>query len=133
MRGSNMVLMLHRKTKYVSFKIKVVHTGHTLMIICCSIKRLVNSTQIGLNTSVSSVGKEASIITKKVQEHKCKSTKDTIDFMTFWIDYTYHEQYGPIDNKLCHGLYSMDYVILDMVHTVHNTDSFLTITSVIDV
>ena len=70
-----MEIMLHRKTKYVSSKIKAVHTEHTLMITCSSIRGLVNSTQIGLNTNVSSVGKEASIITQKVQEHKFKEHK----------------------------------------------------------
>ena len=70
-----MEIMLNRKTKYVSLKMKAVHTEHTLMITSSSIRGLVNSTQIGLNTSVSCVEKEASIITKKVQEHKCKEHK----------------------------------------------------------
>ena len=127
-----MEIMLNRKTKYVSFTIKAVHTGHTLMITCSSIRGLVNSTQIGLNTSVIFVGKEASIITNRFRSTNASSTKDTIDFVTFWMHGMYHEQYRPID-KLHHGLYSMDYVILDTVDTMHNTDPYLTITSVLDV
>ena len=49
---------VEEKTNYVSFKIKVVHTGHTLMITCSSIRGHVNSTQIGLDTSVSCVEKQ---------------------------------------------------------------------------
>ena len=80
-----MEIMLNRKTKYVSFKIKAIHTEHTLMITCSSIRGLVNPTQIGLNTSVSCMEKEASIITKRFRSTNTRSTKDTIDLMTFWI------------------------------------------------
>ena len=38
------------------------------------------------------------------------------DFVTFWIHGTYGEQYRPIDNTLCHGPYSTDYIINDQLY-----------------
>ena len=32
------------------------------------------------------------------------------------------KKHGPIDDKLHHGPYSMDYVVLDTVDTMDNTD-----------
>ena len=82
-----MEIMLKKKINYVSFKIKVVHTGHTLMITCCSIRGHANSIQIGLNTSVSCVEKDDSIITKKFRSINAGNIKDIIDSMTFDTQY----------------------------------------------
>ena len=131
MRGSNMEIMFNRKTNYVSFKMKAVHTGHTLMITWSSIRGYVNSTQIGLNTSVSCVEKEDSIITKGFRSTNTRSTKDTIDFMMFWIHSMYRETYRHIDNKLNDGSYTMDYILVDTVDTMDNTDPQLLITSIL--
>ena len=64
----------HERQQNVSFKIKAVRTGHTLMITCSSIRGLVNSTKIGLNTSVSCVERRL-LSLKMVQEHKHKEHK----------------------------------------------------------
>ena len=53
------------------------------MITCSSIRGHVNSTQIGLNTSVSCVEKEDFIITKKFGSINASNIKDIIDLMTF--------------------------------------------------
>ena len=126
-----MEIMFNRKTNYVSFKIKAIHTGHTLMITCSSIRGHVNSTQIGFNTNVSCVEKEDSSIIKRFRSTKARITKYTIDFMMFWINGMYHETYGHIDNKLHHGPYRMDCVVLDTVHTMDNTDPQLMIMSLL--
>ena len=40
----------------------------------------------------------------------------------FWIHSLYCEKYRHIDNKLNNGPYSMDYVVVDMVDAMDNTN-----------